>query len=104
MRQQVVEEGRLAAVSRLIAVHNLRVFETWLAEQARAAQVPRLSWVSARVAVVAEGQAPVVVVLVGLCRRAWWALGALHLLAWWRVRQALGPVQKGHLVRVRVLL
>lgn len=97
------EESRLRGVSRLIAVQNTRVFETWVGEQAHQVSVPRLAWVSARVAVVREGEQPVVVVLLGLYRRAWLALGLFHLLGWWRVRRALGREQRGHRVLVRIV-
>lgn len=100
---QADEESRLLGVSRLIAVQNTRVFETWVGELAHQVQVPRLAWVSARVAVVREGEQPVVVVLMGLYRRAWLALGIAHLIGWWRVRRALGPELKGFRVLVRVL-
>lgn len=98
-----MDESRMAAVERLIATQNVRVFETWLGEQAHAIEVPRLDWVSARVAVVRAGEKPVVVVLLGLYRRAWLALGFWHVMAWWRVRQALGREQKGYRVLVRIV-
>jgi hypothetical protein len=102
---QVYAEGesRLLAVSRLIAVQNTRVFETWVGELAHQVEVPRLAWVSARVAVVREGQAPTVVVLIALKKRAWLALGLLHVIGWWRVRRALGPELKGFRVQVRIV-
>lgn len=93
-----------AATERLIATQNLRVYEAWLAEQVVAlGVVPGLEWAAARIAVVREGKPPIVLVLLGLPRRAWWWLGLWHLLSWWRARRALGKEQEGYLVRVRVL-
>lgn len=93
----------LSATDRLIQVQNIRVFELWLAQSASTTSSPCLAWTSATVAAMRPGRAPVVVVLVGLQRRAWLALGALHALAWWRVRRALGKKQGGYRVRVWVV-
>lgn len=92
-----------AAVQRLVQAQNIRVFELWLAEAANGTSTPCLAWTSATVASMRPAQAAVVVVLVGLHRRAWLALGALHALAWWRVRRTLGRTQRGYRVRVWVI-
>lgn len=91
------------AAERLVQVQNIRVFELWLAQAANGTRAPCLAWTSATVAAVRAGEAPVVVVLVGLRRLAWLALGALHALAWWRVRRALGRSQQGYRVRIWVI-
>jgi hypothetical protein len=91
-----------SASDRLIQVQNSRVFELWLAQAASTTATPCLAWTSATVAAMRPGRRPVVVVLVGLRRRAWFALGALHALAWWRVRRALGTERGGYRIRVWV--
>lgn len=90
------------AADRLIKVHNVRAFEMWLANTAASTQSPCFAWASATVAAPHdETVSPVVVVMVGLKRKALLALGVLHVLAWWRVRRTLGRTRQGYRVHVR---
>jgi hypothetical protein len=90
------------AADRLIRAHNVRAFESYVGNLASATDAPCLEWASATVAAPRDTRAaPVVVVLIGLKRRALLALGFLHLVAWWRVRRAVGPRRQGYRVRVR---
>jgi hypothetical protein len=96
--------GLVHTVDRLIAAQHVRAFEGWLALVASEVRVPCARWASATVSVPARPAAPpVVVVLVGLGRGALLGLGLVHLLAWWRVRRALGPEQRGYRVLVHVV-
>lgn len=94
----------LAATERLIRVHELRAFEAWLGSVAAMAGAPWLRWAAASVTMpsVPERAEPTVVVLVLLEPIALLGLGVLHLVAWWRVRKAVGREQRGYRVRIWV--
>jgi len=87
---------------RLLKVHNVRAFEAYLSVAAAETRAPLIAWASATVAAMcAPVDKPVVVVLIGLRPRAWFALGLLHVLAWWRVRRAIRTRGQGYRVCVR---
>lgn len=96
----------LATAERLVRVQNIRAFEHYLSARAAAVRTPCATWASATVAHPAlqleEPTEAVVVVLVGLRRRAWLALGALHLLARIRLRAVLGDSCSGYRIRIGV--
>jgi hypothetical protein len=85
---------------RMVAAANLRAFEAWMVNIAQEAKVPLRWFTSATVALSEPGHEPVVVIVVGLRRSAWLALGILHFVAWWRVRRQVGDKRNGYKVIV----
>jgi hypothetical protein len=85
---------------RMIAAANTRAFEQWMVNIAQQAKVPLRWFTSATVALSEPGMVPVVVVIVKLRTRAWFALGLLHFWAWWRVSHAIGEKRNGYKVVV----